>query len=406
MFLAILTLALTVKEDRTPLRNGCYADSDLVATLPAGAQVTIRYALAGEATPCYKIATQVDGHAVEGYLTADSIQGLDEFDKGRREAQWLDSTQVMATIRSSFGLPSLKPTASTPQGLVDQAAELIQASQPAKALELLDPVLKKRKDPVLLAVAGLAAWRSDDSRRALELWRGSLDMQPNPDLESLYRRVERENKNDLSNEKIYGARVVLRYDSATVPAETGRQMVAALDQEYARISGQLGCYAEERIVAIVQSQAAYRKTTDAAEWSGGQYDGRIRVPVLGGQGMDVSMRRVLAHETTHACLTMLGQWPAWLQEGMAQKLSGDMLTPAVRQKIAAMTQNGKMPRLENLKQDWSRLDTDHAVAAYGLSLAAVDLLYENYGSDGVANLVRNPERLAAITADLDKKLGL
>jgi len=91
---------------------------------------------------------------------------------------------------------------------------------------------------------------------------------------------------------------------------------------------------------------------------------------------------------------------------MAQKLSGDMLTPAVRQKIAAMTQNGKMPRLENLKQDWSRLDTDHAVAAYGLSLAAVDLLYENYGSDGVANLVRNPERRAAITADLDKKLGL
>src|ERR1700677_2018994 len=113
MLLAILALALTVKQDRTPLRNGCATDSDLVATLPGGAQVTIRYALAGEATPCYKIATQVDGRAVEGYLTADAIQGLDEFEKGRREAQWLDSTQVMATIRSSFGLPSLKPRTTT-----------------------------------------------------------------------------------------------------------------------------------------------------------------------------------------------------------------------------------------------------------------------------------------------------
>jgi hypothetical protein len=122
--------------------------------------------------------------------------------------------------------------------------------------------------------------------------------------------------------------------------------------------------------------------------------------------MDASMRRVLAHETTHACLTMLGRWPAWLQEGMAQKLSGDTLTPALRQKIAAMASAGKMPRLGNLKQDWSRLDTDHAVAAYALSLAAVELLYENYGTDGVANLVRNPERLTAITADLNKKLGL
>jgi hypothetical protein len=156
----------------------------------------------------------------------------------------------------------------------------------------------------------------------------------------------------------------------------------------------------------VQSRDAYHKTTDAAEWNGGQFDGRIRVPVAGGQGMDDALLRIFAHETTHACLSMMGHWPAWFQEGLAQKMSGDTLTPAMRAKLEKMAKDGKLPRLENLRQDWSRLDTAHAVAAYALSLAAVDMFYENYAAYGIRNLVNNPHKLADITADLDKRLGL
>jgi hypothetical protein len=306
-------------------------------------------------------------------------------------------------------MASLAPGASGPRydnaGIAGQATQLIETSQPAKALALLEPELKK-KDPNLLALAGVAAWRADDSQRALDLWRASLTLQPNPSLETLVRRVERETKGDQSTEKLYGTRVILRYESAAVSVETARGMVGALDEEYARIAGRLGCQAEERIVAIVQSPAAYRKTTDAAEWSGGQYDGRIRVPVFNGQQMDAAMRRVLAHETTHACLTMLGRWPAWLQEGLAQEMSGDRVTPALKKKIEEWAHAGKLPRLENLSQDWSRLDTEHALAAYALSLAAVEMIDQELGSDAMGNLLRNPSGLAQIQVDLDKRLGL
>jgi len=122
--------------------------------------------------------------------------------------------------------------------------------------------------------------------------------------------------------------------------------------------------------------------------------------------MDARMRRVLAHEITHACLAMLGNWPAWFQEGLAQKLSGDVLSPQWRQKLGEMARLRMLPRLNNLGQDWSRLDTAHATAAYALSLAAVELFYENYSEYGIANLVRNPQKLAQITADLDQRLGL
>ena len=40
------------------------------------------------------------------------------------------------------------------------------------------------------------------------------------------------------------------------------------------------------------------------------------------------------------------------------------------------------------------------------ALAAVDALYENFGADGVRNLMRNPERLTSVTAELDRRLGL
>ena len=103
---------------------------------------------------------------------------------------------------------------------------------------------------------------------------------------------------------------------------------------------------------------------------------------------------------------MIGRWPAWLQEGLAQKMAGDQLTPALRQKIAEWAKAGKLPRLANLHQDWSRMDTEHAVAAYAVSLAAVEILADVYKDYGIRNLLQNPEHLAEITADLDRRLGL
>jgi tetratricopeptide (TPR) repeat protein len=404
---ALLFLAVSVRQDQTPLRNGCDAGAETIANLSAGAEVTIRFALSGEATPCYKIAATVGGKELSGYVAASALQGLDAFDQGLREAAWVDVNQVMNTVRP-VAIASRSGTAGKAAAAVDQAAALLESGQPEKALQLIEPAARSAKDPGLLALAGAAAWRADDSGKALAYWRESLDLQPNPALESLYQRVQKENTNDQSSARLIGIRIALRYEAGAIGVDTARQMVAVLDREFARISAELGCVAEERIVAIAQSPEAYRKTTDAAEWSGGQFDGRIRVPVGPGQGSvaDATIRRTLAHEITHACLTLTGRWPAWLQEGLAQRLSGDSVSPELHAKLAEWSQQGKLPKLANLGQDWSRLDREHAIAAYGLSLEAVDTFYASFGAAGIRNLLHNPDRLAAMTADLEKRLGL
>jgi hypothetical protein len=407
-FLFWLLLSASVKEEHAQLRSGCYADAETVATLEVGAPLTIRYSMAGDEAACYKVTVQSGGKTMDGYLSAKAIEGVDDFDKARRDAAWLDMTQVMGSLRNSAGMAA--PTRGLPGGgfnrVAAQAADLIEASQPAKALQVLEPELRSNKDPGLLMLAGIASWRNDDSRKALDYWRQSLKQQPNDDLERLYRKVETEAKNDQSTERIYGLRVLLRYQPSVINVDTAREMAGALDHEFARISDELGCHADERVVAIVQSRDAYRKATEAAEWSGGQYDGRIRVPVFDGQGLDKNMRRTLAHEITHACLTIMGRWPAWLQEGLAQKLSGETLQPEARQKLTVMAQEKKLPKLSTLGQDWSRMDTEHATLAYALSLAAIEVFYRDYTNFGIGNLLRNPERLADITTDLERRLGL
>lgn len=407
--LLVVLLAASVKDGPTPLRSGCSPDDSALASLPAGAPVTIRYSITGGSEPCYKVSTEANGKTVEGYLPAAAIGEREEFDQARRQAVWLDTATVVNAIRATAALPSLRanaPGAAGVLGVAKEAVDLIDSSRPQRALELLEPELKTHRDPTLLALAGVAAWRSDDSRQALEYWQASLEIAPSPEVEKLYRQVERETKGDQSNDRLYGLRVLLRYDSSVVPVETARRMTALLDQEFMRISEELGCSAEERVVAIVQSRDAYRKSTDSAEWSGGQFDGKIRVPIFDPKVLDKTMLRALAHETTHACLTMLGQWPAWLQEGVAQKLSGDSLNAAQMKKIADLTRQGKLPRLSNLKQPWSRMDAEHAAQAYALSLAAVELLWQESGDEGVRDLLRNPDRLSQVTAELDQKLGL
>ena len=215
--------------------------------------------------------------------------------------------------------------AKKPSSIADKTLSLLDAGQPEGALALIEPAARATQDPShALALAGAAAWKSDDLAKALGYWRQSLDLKPDAALEGLYRKVEKENSNDKSSSRLFGVRIALRYEPGAVGVETARAMVAALDQEFARVSGELGCSSSERIVAIAQSPDAYRKSTDAAEWSGGLYDGRIRVPVAANEVMDATLHRTLAHEITHACLTLTGAWPAWLQEGLAQRLSGDV----------------------------------------------------------------------------------
>ena len=92
--------AATVKTENTPLRTGCYEDSQTLASLPKGAFVTVRSARAGETVPCYKVVVESNGKKLEGYLTAAMIEDVESFDNARKSAAWLDLSQIMGSLKN------------------------------------------------------------------------------------------------------------------------------------------------------------------------------------------------------------------------------------------------------------------------------------------------------------------
>lgn len=395
----------TVKVDQYPLRSGCSENDPVVAKLHAGDPVQLKFALAGSSEACYVVSATVDGKAVEGNLPAGALTGLDDFNRAIREAPSVgmpaSAPAPADSPRAAAPMPALK--SSTPD--IDRAMQLLRSNQPGQALEILQKSQKQfPKSSELLALCGTAAYKADNLRLALEYWKESLDLKADPMVEGAYKAALREKDNDKSAEKTFGSRFTLRYDGAAADPETAHAMVAMLDEEFNRISTQLGCRADERIVAIVQTREAYMRTTGAPVWSGGSYDGKVHIPVLDKGKTDARTRQVFAHELVHACLANIGTWPSWLHEGLAQRLSGEPVHPGTWEAIEKLAKQGRLPRLVELGQGWGSKSTADAQIAYGLARTAVDLFFQYHSGLGIRNLMNNPEALPRITADLDRRI--
>lgn len=399
----LLLAAVSVRPPGAELRKGCAPDAELVSAVPAGAPVVIRFAMSGQRVPCYRVTVETPDGPRDGYLPEAVLDNLETFEATRRAAQRVEPREVLAAARAVVAPAAAAPAGA---GLAQEALRLIELGQPARALSMLEAELKTVRDPALLALAGAAAWRGDAPRRALQYWKELLALRPDPALAELYARLEREAAADQSNQRITGMRVTVRYEGTSVRPDVAREMAAVLDHEFGRISERLGCAARERIVAIAQSEQAYRKASGAAEWSGGRFDGRIHVPVFDGARVDHQLRRALAHELVHACLSMLGRWPLWLHEGVAQYISGEVSSADQRRRIQELADRKVLPRLENLGQNWGSLNASEAELAYTLALRAVEVLETEMSALGLRNLLANPARLPQITAELDRRLGL
>jgi hypothetical protein len=320
---------------------------------------------------------------------------------------------AIATVVAGTPAETYPYVINTSDPAVHRAADLLNASRPIHALEQLqDALLRHPRDPKVLLLAGLAAYRSDQIQAALDYWKMSLDLAPNQALNRIYEDAQREAAADHNSQKLYGVHIALRYDSETVPVDSARAILATLDDAYSRISAQLGCRSDERIAAIVRSRESYLSVTGAADWSGGQYDGRIHIaalPSMAEGSLDASLQRSLQHELVHACLMSIpsgsAPWPAWLQEGLAQRLSGDTLQPSVRQELRKRAAARRIPRLRDLGDDWSSMPKRKAVDAYNLALAAADILCDEMPPNAIRNVLADRDALPRLTTLIESKLG-
>ncbi len=167
--------------------------------------------------------------------------------------------------------------------------------------------------------------------------------------------------------------------------QLGDRVLDIMNQAYSDVSGDLGYYPNEPINVILYTRRQFVDLTGAPSWSGGVFDGNIRIPV-GGNNIDpTTLAAVLHHEYTHAVVHMMvgHALPTWLDEGIAEYEEHWARKSKVRLRTDAL-----LP-LSSLSGSFMGIgDSAGAEQAYAESLSAVSFYIDRFGMYSLTRLLR------------------
>ena len=252
--------------------------------------------------------------------------------------------------------------------------------RPGDAMARLQRALKfnPRLTPASLLL-GQIAYSEGDVALAITVYEKALEHAPNdPDLakDLTAWRTDAEMHRGFEERRVDRFRVMFQ---GHADAPLAAQATEMLNAAFWQIGAALGAYPSDAVVVMLYTDKQFRDITQAPEWAGGVYDGRIRVPAAGAARSPQSFERVLVHELAHAMIAKAAPRgvPAWLHEGLAQHFEGDD-PQAARRRLKAAGRGGMIP-LRSLEGSFGRLGAADAQVAYDQSLVAADVILQRPG---------------------------
>jgi tetratricopeptide (TPR) repeat protein len=266
-------------------------------------------------------------------------------------------------------------------------------------------------DPALLLGAGLVARRLSDPARAQARLVRALEIDPAltpasqllgtllyeggdiegairvfdaalvraPDRPQMLARVEEWRKEAALHDgfrRAQGGHFTVLFEG---PAEetAANAAVEILEDAYNRIGDVLQAYPADPITVVLYTQQQFRDVTRTPGWSGGLFDGRIRLPIRGGLSDRGELARVLTHEYVHALVhgVAAGGVPAWLNEGLAAALEPGGMDRARRD----IARSPAVLPLGELGASFGSLPASAVLSAYAGSALAVREILDRAG---------------------------
>ena len=170
----------------------------------------------------------------------------------------------------------------------------------------------------------------------------------------------------------------------------GSTTLAALEEAYVDLGSRFQHWPKQKTEVILYGNRDFKSLTNAPDWSGGLYDGKIRIPVGGLTGMNDNLRHILYHEYAHLLIHALArnQVPLWLNEGLAQWAAGEKS----RHLEIRLAQGEKLLPFVRLEKSFAGLSEIEAPLAYAQSLSLTNFLVERFGE---ARIIEVLPRLGA-----------
>jgi tetratricopeptide (TPR) repeat protein len=174
---------------------------------------------------------------------------------------------------------------------------------------------------------GLALFRQDRDREAVDALEAALQVRNKAETRALVERIRRTMVDEKGMKDQHLSHFNVRYDG-DAHDEVGREILRALERHYATLASTLDHQPGAAVPVILFSREAFYDASGAPAWSGGVYDnidGRIRIPIGGlTASLSPDLDAVLIHEVTHAFVAdrTLGRAPREIHEGLAQYMEG------------------------------------------------------------------------------------
>ena len=234
---------------------------------------------------------------------------------------------------------------------------------------------------------GMEFYKKEDLQKALSHFQEALRLEPgNSMAQQLIAKVSREAKVEDSFNNKEGAHFNVKYEGGESDV-AGHVVAIILEEAYQKVGSDLGFYPDDSITTILYSAEQFMDVTRAPAWSGGIYDGKIRIPVGGLRERTDVLEKVIFHEYTHAVVHRMGggRVPVWLNEGIAQYEEGRNGGRDDLFRYLASAEN--LVPLKYLEGSFMGLNQEQAILAYGEALSAVKYIMDEYGTGMLTRLV-------------------
>lgn len=251
---------------------------------------------------------------------------------------------------------------------------------------------------------GELQYRAGRTREAIATYEAALKLAPGSAV--FANRLAEWNKSSQLQDRFYesrGAHFSVLFEGPA-DEDTARRSVELLEAAYWRIGGALRTYPPRVITVVLYTDQQFQDITKSPAWSGGLYDGQIRVPVRNALNRPVELERVLAHEFVHAVVAMLAgrAVPQWLNEGLATVYQPGGMEEA---QAEAARFSGRPP-LSQLEGSFRGLPDAAVGLAYAHSALAVRRMIDLRSADAVVTLLQDLARGVAFPTAFHQRIGL
>jgi tetratricopeptide (TPR) repeat protein len=295
----------------------------------------------------------------------------------------------------------------TPRYYVFRGIALYYAKLPDAAQNELERARSMGGDsPEILFYLAKIQYDGGNLAQALELLEKTLALKGDfPAASGLAEKIRRELAVEKTMEKGYSSRFVISYDGDARSHLAG-DILSALEDAYSTVGRDLSLFPVIRMPVILYTRKDFRTVTAGPDWSGGLYDGKIRLPVGGAEQLSDQLKGVLYHEYTHVVVQELthGNCPTWLNEGLAELEGRKIFNPPLGELGKAAKQSQYVP-FSRLEKGFTDLATRDAALAYQQSYALVNFMVSSYGWPKVTEILTNLGTGMPIAEAVKKSLG-